>query len=342
MAHRHTLPAVLLTALLPLAAAGCAGAPPAQMAVAEAASPVAPERLAAPAPQTCSQSPAGEIPLRLTREQAFVSLKVNNASLNLLLDTGDFVTALTPEAVQRLALPESSQKRLTMTGIGGAYQAPIVEADDVQYLDHHLTRLPFAVLPDSEFRPDEGTDGLFGANFLSAYEVELDFPAHRMRFYDAAIGCKGAAPDWVTGATRLRATDAGHQLLLIPVRVNGKELNALIDTGSEDTSITQSAAAAAGVTESAMRGDDEITEQGLGESSERLHRFQSITIGGTTIRNPVLAVDSSPSPLQSAVTVAAMSALPQNHPSIDVILGANFLFKTRLFLAYRQGAVYIQ
>jgi hypothetical protein len=91
-----------------------------------------------------------------------------------------------------------------------------------------------------------------------------------------------------------------------------------------------------------MRGDDEITEQGLGESSERLHRFQSITIGGTTFPNPVLAVDSAPSPLQSAVTVAAMSALPENHASIDVILGANFLFRTRLFLAYKHGAVYIQ
>jgi len=325
--------------------AACDGANEAQMAV-------APAHTAGPATSTetlprfsaaqCTRSPVGEVQMRMTREQAFVPLKVNNATVNLLLDTGDFVTALTPEAVNRLALPESDRPRLQMTGIGGGYQAPIVQAADVQYLDHHLQNLPFAVLPDGEFQPEEHTDGLFGANFLSAYEVELDFPAGKMRFYDSAAGCTSVAPTWTAGATRLQATDAGYHLLLIPVQVNGVTLNALIDTGSEDTSITQSAAAALGITQAAMSHDREITEQGLGDSNERLHRFASISIGGTTIPNPDLAVDSAPSPLQSAVVAEAMSALPENHRNIDVILGANYLFKTRLFLAYKHGAVYIQ
>jgi len=330
---------VMAAALL----AACDGASETQVAVAAAPAPAgSTETLPQFSTAQCRAAPAGELALRMTREQAFVPLKVNNSTLNLLLDTGDFVTALTPDAVSRLQLPDSRLPRLQMTGIGGGYMAPIVEARDVQYLDHHLEKLPFAVLPESEFEPEEHTDGLFGANFLSAYEVELDFPARRMRFYESAPGCDSGGPAWTASAVRLPATDAGHQLLLVPVEVNGVELTALIDTGSEDTSITQSAAAALGVTQVAMRGDTEITEQGLGESSERMHRFASITIGGTTFPKPVLAVDSAPSPLQSAVVEAAMSALPENHRTIDVILGANYLFKTRLFLAYKHGAVYIQ
>jgi predicted aspartyl protease len=349
MASRRNLSALLSAMAVPVVAASflaaCDGANTAQMAVAPAGAAglaSSTESLPRFSAAHCSMSPVGEVQMRMTREQAFVPLKVNNSTVNLLLDTGDFVTALTPEAVSRLALPESSQPRLQMTGIGGGYQAPIVQAADVQYLDHHLQNLPFAVLPDSEFRPEEHTDGLFGANFLSAYEVELDFPAGKMRFFDGGAGCTSGAPSWTAGATRLQATDAGYQLLLIPVKVNGVELNALIDTGSEDTSITQSAAAALGIDAAAMRGDREITEQGLGESSERLHRFASISIGGATFQNPVLAVDDAPSPLQSAVVAEAMSALPANHRTIDVILGANYLFKTRLFLAYKHGAVYIQ
>ncbi len=356
MANRRTLSALLWTMAVPVVAASflaaCDGASEAEMAVVQGPPALAAQNAptdtlpqfsaarfsAAP----CSVVPAGEVQLRMTREQAFVPLKVNNSTLNLLLDTGDFVTALTPEAVSRLQLRESSQPRLQMTGIGGGYQAPIVEASDVQYLDHHLQNLPFAVLPDSEFRPEEHTDGLFGANFLSAYEVELDFPAGKMRFYKAAPGCESGGPAWMANAVKLPATDAGHDLLLVPVKVNGVELNALIDTGSEDTSITQSAAEALGVTEAAMRGDTEITEQGLGESSERMHRFASISIGGATFMKPVLAVDAAPSPLQNAIVEASMSALPPNHRSIDVILGANYLFKTKVFLAYKHGAVYIQ
>jgi predicted aspartyl protease len=353
MTSRPNLSVLISTMAVPLLAASllaaCDGVNQTQMAVVQAPSASAGDMLASASPSLpsqmaaqCSLAPVGEVQMRMTREQAFVPLKVNNSTLNLLLDTGDFVTSLTPQAVSRLALPNSGQPGLQMTGIGGSYQAPIVQAADVQYLDHHLQNLPFAVLPDSEFRPEEHTDGLFGANFLSAYEVELDFPAGRMRFYQSSPGCSTGGPSWMGSATRLQATDAGHQLLMIPVRVNGVELNALIDTGSEDTSITQDAADLLGVTKASMRGDQQITEQGLGESSERLHRFASISIGGATFRNPVLAVDDAPSPLQSAVVAEAMSALPPGHRSIDVILGANYLFKTRVFLAYKHNAVYIQ
>jgi len=356
MTTRHTLRAALSTIGVPLLAAsmlaGCADVNQAGLSqtnfnearanVAQAAPAASSEALPSLAPQHCDAGPAGEMQMRIMREQAFVPLMVNNTKLNLLLDTGDFVTALTPEAVTRLALPESNQPSLQMTGIGGAYQAPIVQAADVQYLTHHLNNLPFAVLPDSEFRPDEGTDGLFGANFLSAFQVELDFPGKRLRFYEHAAGCAANAPAWTAHATRLPATDAGHQLLLIPVRVNGVELNALIDTGSEDTSITKDAAERLGITSAAMKGDNEIIEEGLGESSERLHRFASITVGGATFANPVLAVDDAPSPLQANIETASRSALPTGHLTIDVILGANYLFKTRLFLDYRAGAVYIE
>jgi len=289
----------------------------------------------------CTGSARYELPLRKAGAQAFVSLKVNQRDVNLLLDTGDFVTALTPEAAGRLALTESGQPKLQMTGIGGVYFAPVVQAADVQYLDQHVKNLPFAVLPEGEFRPEEHTDGLFGANFLSAYEVEIDFPAGKIRFYQPGSGCDFAGPDWTQGAARLPVRNGGNDLILIPIKVDGVDLTALIDTGSEDTSITQSAARALGITEDATRGDAEITEQGLGNSSEKLHRFASITIGGKTFDNPVLAVDSAPSPIQAAAVTDAMSALPPDHHGIDVILGADYLFRSRIFLAYRQHAFYM-
>jgi len=167
MTTRHTLRAALSTIGVPLLAAsmlaGCADVNQAGLSqtnfnearanVAQAAPAASSEALPSLAPQHCDAGPAGEMQMRIMREQAFVPLMVNNTKLNLLLDTGDFVTALTPEAVTRLALPESNQPSLQMTGIGGAYQAPIVQAADVQYLTHHLNNLPFAVLPDSAVWP---------------------------------------------------------------------------------------------------------------------------------------------------------------------------------------------
>lgn len=347
MAHNRTFKASFVklagTLLAASFLAGCEAPPSPETYAAQAAPGQFNQsvELPAQAPQ-CDGAAAGELQLRMTRLQAFVPIKVNNTTLNLLLDTGDFVTALTPDTATRLALPAANQPSLTMTGIGGDYQAPIVQAADVQYLSSHVDNLPFAVLPAGEFRPDEGIDGLFGANFLSAFNVELDFPGHRMRFYKSNSECGAAAPAWTAHATRLRAANAGHDLLLIPVRINGVELNALIDTGSEDTSITKSAAEELGITSRDMRGDEQITETGLGESTERLHQFASIDIGGSSFKNPVLAVDDTPSPLQTNIMMASASALPVPHKGVDVILGANYLFKKRIFLDYRNEQVYIQ
>jgi predicted aspartyl protease len=321
--------------------AGCASELPQQSSLVQAggAQPIA--AFAVEATAHCDARPMGELNIHRRGEQAFVSVVVNGKSLNLLLDTGDFVTSLTPDAAQRLALPASDQPGIQMTGIGGAYVAPVVEASDVQYLGKHISNVPFPVLPGSEFQPEEHIDGLFGANFLSAYEVEMDFPAGKMRFYQHANGCAASGPAWTAHATRLAATNAGHDLLLIPVSINGVELNALVDTGSEDTSITRDAAEALGLTEAAMRGDQQITEQGLGQSTERLHRFDSISIGSTIFPRPVLAVDDQESPIQANVATQTAAAMPVPHRGVDVILGANFLFQKRIFVAYDRGEVMI-
>ena len=346
MTNRHTsksfrLPLVgtLLAATL---LAGCASEMPSQTAMVQMGGDQPSPTVIVAREAPCTSQPAGEMAIHMKGEQAFVTLAVNNTSLNLLLDTGDFVTSLAPSAAQRLALPASSEPSLQMTGIGGAYAAPVVEASDVQYLNQHVSNIAFPVLPESEFRPEEHIDGLFGANFLSAYAVEMDFPGHRMRFFKPSAGCGANAPSWTAHATRLQATDAGHQLLLIPVRINGVELNALIDTGSEDTSITKDAAETLGIAAAQMRGDAQITETGLGESTERLHRFDSISIGNATFNRPLLAVDDEPSPIQQNVQVATAAAMPVPHRGVDVILGANFLFKKRIFIDYAQGAVFIE
>jgi predicted aspartyl protease len=295
----------------------------------------------APAGSACTNTAAGSMPLHLQGDQAYVSLTVNRSKLNLLLDTADFVTSLTPGAARRLSLPPSSTPGVEMTGIAGTYRAPMVEAADVQYVGQDVTNLPFAVLPAGEFAPSDHSDGLFGANFLSAYNVAIDFAGKQMSFYGASSNCGWSGPGWTASATPVPATDVGFHVLLIPIKVNGVEMNALIDTGSEDTSITARAAAALGVNRASTRHDEVITEHGLGDTSSRMHQFGTITIGSTTFKSPVLAIDNGPSILQSARVSAAMRALPASHAGLDVILGANFLFKKKIYLDYQQHEVFI-
>jgi len=295
----------------------------------------------APPGGACTNAPAGSMPVRLQGDAAYVPLDVNGSKLNLLLDTADFVTSVTPQAAKRLSLPASSKPGVQMTGIDGTYHAPMVQAAKIQFLDHRVNNLPVPVLPASEFAPSEHTDGLFGANFLSAYNVEIDFAGKLMRFYGTSPNCDAAAPEWTASAKPVPATDVGNHVLLIPIHVNGVAMNALIDTGSEDTSITARAAASLGVSKASTGKDEQVTEHGIGDTSSRMHHFDSITIGSTTFKSPVLAIDGGPSILQSAKVSQAMAALPASHRGLDVILGANFLFKKKIYLAYQQHQVFI-
>jgi predicted aspartyl protease len=329
------------------------------------------KRVLLPGGGDCVNQPAGIAPLHIRGDQAFISLPINRSSVNMLLDTGDFVTALTPEASRRLALPASSRPRIQMTGLTGAYEASVVDAENVQFVGRDLKNLSFPVLPEGEFAPSEHTDGLFGANYLSAYDVDMDFAGKQLSFYGTANTCGWSGPRWTATAVKYFATNIGYHLLLIPIRVNGVELNALIDTGSEETSITAAAAATLGVTKAQTRHDQDVNESGLGVTSSRLHVFDSIQIGSTTFQRPKLAVDDGPSiqqeqnissasPQQPGVThklAAVLGPNPANkqemivtfqrhamfsgHGQLDVILGADFMFKKKFYLAYHQNAVYI-
>jgi hypothetical protein len=148
------------------------------------------------------------------------------------------------------------------------------------------------------------------------------------------------------------------------------ELNALVDSGSEETSITVEAAVRLGITKESMRHDADITQSGLGVTTSHMHVFTSMTIGSTTFNRPRLAIDDGPSIQQEQNmsdasprtgerhTMAAIlgpdsrikrrmviafqrHALLSSHAQLDVILGADFMFKKKIYLAYHQNAVFI-
>jgi len=318
----------------------------------------------------CVNTPAGIQRLRISGDQAYVSLPINRSQANMLLDTGDFMTSLTPEAVTRLDLPQSARPKIQITGPTGAYEASLVDAANVQYVGHDQKALTFAVLPDGEFAPGEHTDGLLGANFLSVYDVDMDFAGKQLAFYGKTSTCNWAGPQWTVNATKYFATNIGYELLLIPILVNGVELNALVDSGSEETSITAEAAARVGVTKASTPHDADVTQSGLGVTSSRMQVFTSITIGSSTFNRPTLAIDDGPSIQQEENTSDASPqagkkhtmaailgpdlrarrrmviafqrhAMFGAHSQLDVILGADFMFKKKIYLAYHQNAVFI-
>src|SRR5262249_45043780 len=90
-------------------------------------------------------------------------------------------------------------------------------------------------------------DGVLGAGSLTSFDVDLDLPGHRLVLY-AKQTCPGAAPAWTEPYARINTGRSRGDHLFFPVRLDGRMIDAFVDTGSQFTVLSARAAQALGVT----------------------------------------------------------------------------------------------
>jgi predicted aspartyl protease len=274
----------------------------------------------------CGTSRIGEITVATLRNAPLVTLSANGAPVTLLLDTGAETTILTPAAAQRIgAQPPRVEFSRQMHGIGGTLGTSEVElhsfAAGKVAIPWRRVRVASVNMPSVFSGP---LDGLLGVDSLSTFDVDLDLPHHQMAFYEKQ-SCPGAAPAWSTPYARItvRRSFSGH--LVLPVRLEGREVDAFFDTGAQLSVLSARAALALGVTETALAHDRPTTTRGA--AAERLnshmHRFSGMEIGGEIVRNPVLIV--------ADVTLR----------DADLVLGIDFLISRRIWLSYGSQQIFL-
>ena len=232
-----------------------------------------------------------------------------------MVDTGAEASLITPEAAQRLGLRRDRHHARLLLGAGGS----IVSADaEVRRYGAGSVALDAGdiAVGSTATAANAHVDGLLGADLLAGFEVDLDIPQSRLGLWQAA-GC-GADFDPVEGphfaVPEIRAA-GGH--VLVPVRLNGANMLAVLDSGAAITVVTDAAAAYAGITSAALARDP----GGIGFGTDRhgiayhAHRFAEFAIGPERHRGPVLAVG------------------PVRVPVAGMLLGADYLAHHRAWIS---------
>ena len=165
--------------------------------------------------------------------------------------------------------------------------------------------------------------GLFGADFLSNYDVDIDMPGHHFALHKLR-GCGADIEpfDSVYFAVPFRLEDTA---IIVDLKVNGVPVTAELDSGAPLTLVSQADAERIGITRAALEADRRIVRRvhnTFDQVDQRLHRFGSLEIGAETMKNFPFAVADIDSPY--------------------TLLGDDFFHFNRVWISYPLGMLFVQ
>ena len=185
--------------------------------------------------------------------------------------------------------------------------------------------------------PQPGSGGILGAGFFQKYDIDLNFPAHRFNMF-SSDHCKGQVLYWrAPGAARLpfRYQDGR---IIVRVTVDGREMDAAIDTGSPRSEMQFDDA------DSLFYRGTNYPGVVLGSDGRNTYNFTNLSFGNVLIYNPHLVLTHS-------VQFRGTSSGPQtgtmlrnvDHGSTQptLVIGIDLLKLLHLYIAFNERMVYV-
>jgi predicted aspartyl protease len=278
------------------------------------------------APPACHYVKMATLPLSYLGNAFHPAVDGNiiGAPARLLVDTGADQSSLTRTATHRLDLP----LRMTgtyATGLGGSSRVYSARVQDFGVGPIHSGKASLLVIGDTGVKPQH--DALIGADFLLQADMEMSLAEKQLRFYRPNNCADSFLAYWSGDAIEVPFTGSFGRSRnpVFTVELNGKKLNAVIDSGAE-----QSVVFAAGARKAGVRTDSPGVKRSgsvVGVGSDHVARwravFDTFAIGDETIKNAEIAI------------IDASSA------DADMLLGADFLRAHRVLFAMSQKRLYI-
>ncbi|HLG88530.1 MAG TPA: aspartyl protease family protein [Alphaproteobacteria bacterium] len=270
-------------------------------------------------PRAVAALPMIDNPLVEETGSPVVSVEIGGRPRALLVDTGGVGSLLDP------VVAADFQVRFTRSfyrlGLDAQPLDKVARVPSVRIGARRFPDISFVVSPIGW----TGIDGTLGTNWLQTMDLEIDPAARRVVFYERDH-CGSGAIRWqhrdpVAVRMRVRSSDQP----IVPVHLDGREMDALVDTGTPDTVLSLDAARrlfglgpdSPGI----LPGYSRALGGGKSEPSWR-YRFRTLAIGDLVFDHPW-------------VTLARMSG-----GGPELILGMEQLRRLHLFLTDSDGILY--
>lgn len=276
--------------------------------------------------EDCRLQEIASVEMAYAEDNILIPVSIEGTLKKMIIDTASPSSALDPKVANDLHLSIQRLSHGYFTSAGEQVQMEAtIHALDIGML--HSSGGTFFVWP-SRMWSDDSIAGTLGAGVMRHYDVDLDFAAHKLNLF-SQDHCAGQVVYWTTSPVTvvpMHVVQSGR--IIVPVTLDGHDLNALFATREPATVLSlESAENYYGL----KPGSPELSQaskEGV-EIPFYQHVFKTLVLGGVTISNPKVYVR------KHIIHHGAGGGVT------DLILGMHELQHLHIYIAYKEQKFYI-
>jgi predicted aspartyl protease len=301
----------------------------------------APAANAADAP--CGLVRVAELPVNIENGRLLVKMDVDGHEGWFLMDTGSPVNMLSRHMVEALGLkPLPITPGVLLYDGAGQQIKHFVTPKKLTLSGMIAENKQFAVMGESS-TAEIPFEGIFGADFLAAYDVELDLPHGKMRLF-SQDHCKGQVVYWTQDYATLPFKIDASLHMVMQATLDGNPMRAMLDTGSTPSTISAQTARRTFNFDPEAQGiapDDRVTMGSGASLPVYKHKFGNLDVGGVEFHNTELLVIPDKTTRIMRDHERHTEHASELYLPTQVTIGLHHLARIRAYIAYGERMLYI-
>lgn len=281
-----------------------------------------------------------------------VPVRFGESTKLMLFDSGRFTSTITPAAVKELNIPTYQA--------GRTYTSGFFISDSDGNVSHRYARFPSVTIGNQVLKqmsymlmptdlPVEMQAGGIAGYLAPApnIDIDLDFVGHKLSFFSTEH-CEGKVVYWPAEKVAMvpmnvPRTQLSFETIVIPVQLDGKLLDARIDTGSADSMLNLSAAQDQLGIDQNSPGVEEKGHIGKDAAAKTyMKRFSALSFNGVIVSNPVLVLWPDKEIATEFRGQRPVGSVPRpQRTGPDMTIGMDVLSKLHIYVAYKERKLYL-
>jgi predicted aspartyl protease len=269
-----------------------------------------------------------------------IPVTVNGAPKLFLLDTGGYMSQVAQDTATELKMELHNSEGLRLYDVSGEEARKYVIADSVKVGSMTAPHFPMMAMPGGL---GDDIDGIISTDLMLRYDVDIDFGSGLMRYF-SPDHCPGKVVYWNPPAVAAVPITVQDRYIKIPVKLDGQEFRALVDTGATRSTISRdNAKAIFGLDGPSSKAEKGGPVNGDSKLTGFTHVFHSLSFNGIDVSNPKVLIMpdrvNSASREQQTGNRALLGSSDLKLP--ELILGMDILRHLHIYMAFREKQFYV-